>query len=484
MSAKEQILSKVLWSAVERFSVQGIQFILTLVIARILLPSDYGLVAMLTIFMVLSQVIVDSGFASALIQKKDRTDIDYSTAFYFNAIGSLIIYACLFLSAPFIASFFNEPQLNSITKVFGLNVIIMSMGIVQQAKLMIELDFKRQAIASLIAVISSGTLGLWLAFHNYGVWTLVYQSLANNFVRVLMQWIFSRWLPSFCFSFQSFRSLFGFGSKLMLSVLLHQFYTNLYSLVIGKFFLASDLGYFNRAYTIAQFPSSNLSNILMKVMYPIQCRYQDDMEQLRSIFMKYMRISIYAVFPLMIMLVALAEPLVHLILTDKWLPAVPYLRILCIAFMWDPIMRINSTILNVKGRTDYFLKAEVIKKAVAIILLVISVPFGVTAMCYSLLLYSMADIVIIIYFSRRVTQIGYGKQLTELSPIVGLNALMGICLYLVTLLPLSAWGKLLLGVPSGIIIYLSVSCVFHMSEWQMLLSVLKKSRGRSSQPSE
>lgn len=484
MSIKEQAAKSVFWSAVERFSVQGVQFLLTLVIARILSPDDYGLVAMLGIFMALSQVLIDSGFANALIQKQDRSETDYSTAFYFNAAGSVLIYLCLFVCAPLIARFFAEPQLAAITRVIGLTLIVNSLGIVQQARLTVDLDFKRLARASLRAVIISGAVGIWMAYQGFGVWTLVWQSLLNSFFRVVFLWIFSHWMPRRLFSWQSFRVLFSFGSKLMLSNLLHTFYTNCYSLVIGKCFSASQLGFFNRSYTLAQFPSTNFTNIVVRAVYPIQCRYQDDIPRLRSMFLKYMRTSCYLIFPVMVAVAALAEPLIELILTDKWLPAVPYLQILCVAFMWDPVMKINHTILNVKGRSDYFLYAEIWKKLIAFAILFATVPLGVLAMCWGLALYSFADMGVIIYYSRKLMKIGYLRQLRELLPVLLLNALMGICLYLVTLLPLSAWGKLLLGVPSGVIIYLAVSCVFHMSEWQMLLSVLKKSRGRSSHPSE
>ncbi len=474
MSIKEQATKSVFWSAVERFSVQGIQFLLTIVIARILSPDDYGLVAMLGIFMALSQVLIDSGFANALIQKKNRSETDYSTVFYFNTVGSVLVYGFLFLCAPSIANFFDEPQLKLITRVVGLNLIINSLGIVQQARLTIDLNFKRQAQASLIAVVISGGIGLWMAYNGWGVWTLVWQGLLNNLFRVLFLWIFSRWLPCGLFSFQSFRILFSFGAKLMLSSMLHTVYTNCYSLIIGKVFSASELGFFNRSYTLAQFPSTNFTNIMVRAVYPIQCRYQDDMLQLRSIFMKYMRISCYLIFPVMISVTALAEPLVSLILTDKWLPAVPFLRILCIAFMWDPVMKINHNILNVKGRTDYFLYAEIIKKLVAFTILFVTIPFGVMIMCWGLVAYALVDLIIIIYFSRKITGIGYMRQLKELSPVIMLNTVLGLCMYWVSLFSVPLYMQIILPLIIGGGSYIIISCLFQMQEWKMLLSVIKR----------
>ncbi len=474
MSIKEQATKSVFWSAIERFSVQGIQFILTIIIARILSPDDYGLIAMLGIFLALSQVLIDSGFAFALVQKQERTETDYNTAFYFNAFGSLFIYIILYLLAPYIANFFEEPQLTIVTRVLGINLIIMSLGIVQQAKLTIALDFKHQAMASLIAVIISGGIGLWMAYSGYGVWTLVFQSIANNFLRVCFLWVFSRWLPCWKFSYQSFSSLFRFGSKLMLTGLMHELYSNLYSLIIGKFFSASDLGYYNRSYTLAQFPSANIANVIVRAVYPIQCRYQDDMEQLRSMFMKYMRISCYVIFPFMVTLFVLAESFVLILLTEKWLPAVAFIKILSLAFVWDPIMKINNNILSVKGRTDYALKAEVIKKIVAIVLLVVSVPFGITIMCFSLVLYAVADMVIIIYFSRKVINIGYCVQFRGLLPVVFLNIVMGVVMYGITCFPLSVLAKLLIPLVVGWSLYLFLSWLFKMQEWSIFLSLIKR----------
>lgn len=476
MSIKEQATKSVFWSAVERFSVQGIQFVLTIVIARILSPDDYGLVAMLSIFMALSQVLIDSGFANALIQKKDRSDTDYSTAFYFNAIGAVVVYLCLFGCAPLIARFFAEPQLTAITRVIGLTLVINSLGIVQQARLTVDLDFKRLAHASLRAVVLSGIVGIWMAYNNFGVWTLVWQSLLNSLLRVIFLWVFSHWMPRRVLSWQSFRTLFSFGSKLMLSGILHTFYTNCYSLIIGKCFSASQLGFFNRSYTLAQFPSSNLTNIVVRAVYPIQCRYQDDMPRLRSMFLQYMRMSCYLIFPVMVGVTALAEPLVKVILTDKWLPAVPYLQILSIAFMWDPVMKINHTILNVRGRSDYFLYAEIYKKMAAFAILFASIPLGVTVMCWGLVLYSFVDMGVIIFYSRKLMDVGYVRQFRELLPVLLLNAVMGVCLYMVTLLPLPDYGKLLAGALSGILIYVAGSVAFRMPEWQLLLSVVKRKK--------
>lgn len=473
MSVKQQATNSVIWSAVERFSVQGIQFLLSLVIARLLLPTDYGTVAMLSFFMAIAQAFIDGGFANALIQKRQKREADFSTVFYFNIVISVFLYVLLFAASPWIADFFEMRVLKDVTRIFGLILLINSFGIVQQARLTIALDFKRQAYASLIAVATSGAVGVWMAYKGYGVWTLVYQALLNNFLRVLFIWIFSRWIPKLQFSRQSFRELFGFGSKLLLSTVLHTIYTNLYTLIIGKFFASTELGYYNRSFTIAQFPSVNMTNVIVRAVYPIQCRIQDDMEETKNFFRKYMRMSCYLIFPVMIALCAVAEPLVRLVLTDKWLPMVPMLQLLCIAFMWDPVMRINNNILNVKGRSDYFLYAEVVKKVVAFGILFASLPFGVVVMCAGLIFYSLADIVIIVYYSRKLVGITLWQQLRALLPVLLLSGSMGGLMYAVTCIDsFTPLVKVCVAVPLGGVFFVAVSWFFRFQEFHLLKSVL------------
>ncbi|MEG1607322.1 MAG: lipopolysaccharide biosynthesis protein [Mucinivorans sp.] len=474
MSLKQQTTNSVFWSSIERFSVQGIQYVLSILIARQLLPSDYGMIAMIGIFMTIAQTFVDSGFGNALIQKNNRTEIDYSTVFYFNIVVALVVYALLYFCSPLIASFFEEPKLDMVTKAIGLTLIINSFGIVQQTKLTIALDFKRQAIASLIAVILSGAIGVWMAYNDYGVWTLVWQALLNNVIRVIILWSLMIWRPIAAFSTDSFRGLFAFGSKLLASQLLHTIYTNLYTLVIGKQFAATELGFFNRASTLAQFPSSNFTNVIVRAIYPIQCKIQDDTEQLNRTFLVYLRMACYIIFPIMIALCMMAHPLIELLLTEKWLPAVPFFQILCIAYMWDPVMKINHNMLNVKGRSDYFLRAEFIKKATAIIILVATIPFGITVMCLGLIVYSFADMLIIIHFTHRLTQITLVQQAKTLMPIILLSVTMGLVIWLVMFISTTALWQLILGSLAAMIYYFSVSYLLKFNELNQLLSIIRK----------
>lgn len=472
-SLKSQAVKGVVWSAVERFSVQGIQFVLSIIIARLVAPSEYGLIAMLGIFLAIAQTFIDSGFSIALIQKKDRTEVDFSTVFYFNIIISLVVYLLLFFAAPYITIFYNEPSLNIITKWLGLNIIISAFSIVQCAKLTIRLDFKTQAKASLIAVVISGICGIILAYTGYGVWALVFQSLLNNLLNTFLLCFFTRWIPTMEFSWQSFRILFTFGSKLLLSGLLHTIYLNLYSLVIGKRYSAIDVGYYNRAYSMVQYFSVNIVGVLTRAIYPMQCDLQDNEEQLKYSFIQYLQVSCYFIFPLMIGISILAKPLIVVLLTEAWLPTAELLSILCLAYIWYPIMLVNNQILKVKGRSDYFLKAEIIKKIVAILILFITLPWGVRNLCWGVFFYNIIDCIIIIYFTKKVINIGYWEQMKNILPLLIINIVMAVVLWIFVLFVQQVWLQLLGGGLVSITVYLIMSFLFNIDLLYKLLHVLK-----------
>lgn len=475
MSIKDQAAKGMMWNAIERLSSQGIQFVLTIIIARILSPDDYGLVAMLGIFIAIAQTIIDSGFSNALIQKTNRTEIDYSTMFYFNIIASIFIYLLLFVSAPWIALFYDKPELVKIVRFIGITLITNSLGVIQMTRLIIALDFKKLAIAALLSVIISGSLGLWMAYHGYGVWTLVFQALLSNLSWTVTLWIFAKWSPKWCFSLSSFRELFSFGSKLLFSNLLHTLYTNMYSLVVGKYFNASTLGYFNRAYTLGQFPVQNFGNIVQKVLYPIQCRFQDEDEKFNQIFISYLRISSFVLFPLMIGFTVLATPVITLLLTEKWLPAVPLLQIMCLSMMWFPIMQANVSVLDAKGRSDYHLQSEIIKKILAVFILLATLPFGINGVCLGMMIYSFVDMAVVIAYSRRLTSVGYKLQFKILIPSFMLALIMGGLVYLIAYNINSVVHKLLVGAGVGFIFYVTLAYLLRFQEFKILLSFIKKS---------
>lgn len=460
-SLKKSTIKGVFWSSVERFSVQGIQFVLSLLIARQLMPSDYGLIAMLSIFMALAQSFVDSGFSSALIQKQGRTDTDYSTVFYFNIGVGIAIYGLFWILSPLIASFYKQEALEDIAVWVALNFVISAFATVQRAKLTIELDFRRQAVISLVSVIISGGIAVWMAYHGYGVWTLVVQGLLNNGISTILLWISAKWLPKAVFSMKSFKELFGFGSKLLAGGLLHTLYTNMYSLVIGKAYSSSDLGYFNRAFTITQYPSSNITNILTRVTYPVECRMQDDNGKLQEKFFLFIRLTAFVVFPMMTGLAAIADPLIRLILTDKWAGCIPYMQIICFAYMWDPVMRMSWDLLNAKHRSDYSLKSEIIKKIVAFAILFATIPFGLDIICLGLILYSLADIFIVTRYTRKILpDVTFRNEMKVLLPVFLQSIAMGTTVYVIIQFINSLWLQLICGITVGIGAYLIMTYLF------------------------
>ena len=332
---KSKTVSGVLWSAVERFSLQGVQFLINIIMARILLPADYGMIGMLVVFLQISQLFNDGGFANALIQRKDTTEIDFSTVFYFNILVGALFYFLIFVSAPLISTFYNIPDLTNIARAVGLNLIISAFSAIHRVKLTIEVDFKTLSKISLIAAVLSGIIGVGLAYYGIGVWALVFQSLLNSLLLTLLSYYFCSWKPLLIFSIHSFKKLFSFGSKLLISNLMHAVYSNLYTIVIGRRFSAIDLGYYTRAEQFAIFPSANLNAVISRVTFPILSSIQDDDERLTAAYRKYIRLSSYLIFPLMVGLAVLAEPIIVLLLTEKWIGVVVLLQILCFDWIFD-----------------------------------------------------------------------------------------------------------------------------------------------------
>lgn len=473
-SIKHQAVKGVMWSAVERFSVQGIQFVLSIIIARLVLPSEYGLIAMLGIFLAIAQTFVDSGFSNALIQKKDRTEVDYSTVFYFNIFISLIVYGVLFVAAPYIASFYGESELVTVTRWVGLNVVLNSFMLVQRTRVLIASDFRTLAKVSLIAVIISGSIGVCLAWLGYGVWALVIQSLGNTFLNVILLWRFVAWIPKRVFSVSSFHRLFTFGSKLLIGGLLNTIYLNLYTLVIGRFFNSAQVGYFNRSQTFAVFPATSLTEIVNRTMYPVLCELQNDEEALIHTFFNYLRSTVFIVFPLMTGLAVLSESLIEVILTKKWLPAAPLMSILCMAYMWYPIMVFNWQLLNVKGRSDLSLKAEIIKKVGAFSILIVSIPWGVNVICWGLLAYSLFDLITISFFVRKIYPFDLRKELVGLFPVGLSSLLMGLCICISLQFISSPVLRLATGIVVGTLSYLFFCFFFKVKEFDFIKQIIKK----------
>lgn len=471
---KEKTVSGIMWSAIERFSLQLVQFVINIIMARLLLPSDYGMIGMLAIFLQISQAFVDGGFANALIQKQDRTEIDYSTVFYFNIAISVLFYVLIFVFAPLIAEFYRMPDLTIVARIIAINLIISSLSAVHKIKLIVAVNFKTQSIISLVSAIISGTVGIVLAYNNWGVWALVFQSVFNSLLLTILLYYFLHWTPLIIFSLSSFRKLFSFGSKLLLSGLIHTAYYNLYSIVIGRRFSAVDLGYYTRAEQLAIFPSSNINAIISRVTFPILSSIQDDNERLALAYRKYIRLASFLIFPLMMGLIVLAKPVVILLLTEKWMNVIILLQILCLDWMFDHLSVINLNLLYVKGRSDLALRLEIIKKIIAVSIIFLSIPFGLIGMCWGRVIYSLIATYMNTYYTNSLIGLSFMTQMRDILPYFLLSVAMGACVYFFTFSIGNAYFQIIIGLCMGGSLYVLLAFLFKFTCLTELLLLLKK----------
>jgi teichuronic acid exporter len=417
MHDKKKIKSGFIWSALDSLGTQAIGLLISLVLANILGPSVFGLVAMLTIFMAIANVFVNSGFSSALIRKTERTEADFSTTFYFSLAVSIGCYALLFFCAPYIAQFYQQPELTLLTRVIALTIIINTFAAIPRVKLTVNLNFKTQAKCNLIALAISGTLALMLAYLGYGVWALVAQQLTLAIVNVSMLNLLTPWWPKQKFSNKSFKELFGFGSKLLLSGLIDTVYKNAYGLIIGKQFGGIELGLFNQANKLSSLPATTLTGVIQKVTYPMLSAMQHDTKKLDAAYLLMLQFSASIIFPVMFGLCIIAKPFIAVLLGPQWQGSAEFISIITMGLMLYPISAINLNMLQVKGRSDLFLKLEVSKKAITTVVLIITVPIGIKAMCIGMIICSYLGLFINMYYTGKLSSITTTKQLSALFPI-------------------------------------------------------------------
>ena len=413
VDVRKESLNGFFWSAIEKFSNQGIRFLVGIVLARILLPSDFGAIAIMTVFISISDSFIDSGFGKALIRKNDRTEVDFSTVFYFNIIVASAFYVLLFFLAPWIGAFFKNSILCPVLRVFSLSLIFGSLISVLNAKLFINLDFKAIAIRSFLSSVISGIVGISLAYLGFGIWALVYQALTISIVNFLFVWFYSKWLPLLAFSWDSFKELGNYGSKLLLAGLLSSLYENLTPLVIGKNYTSKELGFYNRGSELANYPNYALLSIIQSVIFPLFSKIQDDDTRLIQLYRKYIKISSIPLIFFSLLLASIGKPLILLLLTNKWYESIIYLQLLCLSVVFNHINTINLSLLQVKGRSDLFLKLELIKKSISILLLFASLPFGIIWICVSRIVYNQIAIIINTYYTGKLYNIGYFSQVKD-----------------------------------------------------------------------
>ena len=477
-----KVISGLFWRFAERCGAQGVSFVVSIVLARLLAPEVYGTIALVTVFTAVLQVFVDSGMGNALIQKKDADNEDFSTVFYFNMAVCCVLYLGMYIAAPYIAEFYNDRELTAVVRVLSLTLIISGVKNVQQAYVSRNMLFKHFFYATLGGTVGAAAIGIAMAYMGYGVWALVVQQVFNAAVDTVILWITVKWRPGRTFSFQRLKGLFSFGWKLLVSGLLDTVYGNLRQLLVGKLYSSSDLAYYNRGQQFPNFIVNNINSSIDSVLFPVMSSVQDDRENVKDMTRKSIKVSVYVMAPLMMGLAFTAESVVRLVLTDKWLACIPFLRIFSITYMFYPIHTANLNAIKAMGRSDLFLKLEIMKKGVGLILMISSIQFGVLAMAYSMLVGNVIGQVINSWPNRKLLGYSYADQIRDILPSILLAVFMGTCVYTVVFLKLSPLVTLCTQVVFGALVYTAGSAFLKMDSflyiWNMLKTVLHKDAER------
>ena len=465
--------TNLLWRFLERFGAQGVTFIVSLVLARILDPQTYGAVAIITVIISILQVFVDSGFGTALIQKKESDDLDFSTVFYFNLFLSSFLYLCLFFSSPFIASFFDISSLSLLVRIAGLLLFIFAFKNVQQAYVSKHLMFKKFFFSTLIGTIGAAIIGIVLALNGFGVWALIIQLLFNNAVDALILWLTVKWKPKFLFSFKRLGQLFKYGWKLLVSSLIMVTYNEARQLVIGKMYTTEDLAHFNRGHQLPYIMTTNINASIDSVMLPIMSRVQDDKYRVKEITRRTIRISSFVIWPMMMGLAVCSYPLIKIILTEKWLPCIPYLIIFCIAYSFYPVTTANLNAIKAIGKSGVYLILEIIKKTVGVLTLIVSMWFGPFWIAVACLFMAVFDQAVILLPNKKLLNYSIIEQIKDVLPAFLLSAFMGACVYKISTFGLSEWLTLAIQVPLGIFIYIAVAYLFKVESLTYIVQQAK-----------
>ena len=477
MYSSNRTLVNFIWRFAERCGAQLVTFIVSIVLARILTPSDYGTIALVTVFTTILQVFIDSGLSTALIQKKDADDLDFSSVFYFNFVICIILYLIMFVSAPFIADFYKDPSLVSIVRVISLTLIISGVKGVQQSYVSRHMLFKRFFFSTLGGTIFSAVLGIIMAYAGFGVWAIVFQQLSNNAIDTLILWITVKWRPIKKFSWSRLKNLLSFGWKMLASSLLDTVYNNLRNMIIGKLYTSADLAFYNQGDKFPKLIVTNINTSIDSVLLPTMSNEQDNHVRVKDMTRRAIKISTYIMAPLMIGLAFCAKPIVQIVLTDKWLPCVPYLQIFCISYLFWPIHTANLNAIKAMGRSDLFLKLEVIKKFIGMILLVITMNISVMAMAYSLLISGLISQVINSWPNRYLLKYSYIDQIKDILPNIVMALIMGVFVYFINYLNLSVLVSLMIQIILGGIIYLVLSIFTKNDSFTYLINILKNRKG-------
>lgn len=468
-----KIIGNFIWRFAERSGAQLVTFVVSIVLARILMPEDYGTVALVTVFTTIMQVFVDSGLGTALIQKKDADDLDFSSVFYFNFAVCIILYMIMFFSAPLIASFYNMPELTPVVRVISLTIVISGVKGVQQSYVSRNMLFKRFFYSTLGGTIFSAFLGIGMAYAGFGVWAIVAQQLSNTTIDTLILWITVKWRPKRMFSWKRLKGLLGFGWKMLCSALLDTVYNNLRSLLIGKVYSSADLAYYNEGKKFPNLIVTNINTSIDSVLLPAMSKEQDDKDRVKNMTRRSIMVSCYIMAPLMIGLACCASNIVVVVLTEKWLPCVFFLQIFCITYMFYPIHTANLNAIKAMGRSDLFLKLEIWKKVIGLILLLATLFISVKAMAYSLLISTLTSMIINSWPNKKLLDYSFLEQMKDILPSILLAVGMGVSVYLMGVLNLPTLPLLLIQVVCGGLIYVAGSAIFKLEPFLYLFGIIK-----------
>ncbi len=474
-SVRSQLLHGVAWNFIEKILIRGVSFFIGIILARLLSPSDYGLIGMLAVFISISNVFIEGGLAKALIQRQNCQDIDFSTAFVANVGISLVIYLIMYISAPRIADFYNEPILIDLTRILSLNFILGSFNIVQRAKMMAKVDFKSLAQINVISTIISGLFGILMAYLGYGVWALVGQILCSTIVLIILFPIYSRWEPSFKFSIASFRQLFGFGSKLMVTGVYSVVLNNISTICIGKFYRSQQLGFFTRASQFSELISTTSYEVIGNVTFPVLSELQNDKSRLVEVYRMSLFFTALIIFPIMILTTLLAKPMIIVLLTEKWLPCVVLIQWLCLARMFTPLSAINMNILNAVGRSDLFMKLDFSKLPLILLTFAITIPISVEAIVIGDFISTFLCFFINAYLPGRMFGYGAWEQIKDWRYIILSIVIMAGAVNLILYFMTNVWLQLIVGGLVGMLVYIGCCLMFNVINDNMFVMMkLKK----------
>lgn len=470
---KQNVLSNIIWRFAERCGAQIVQFVVSIVLARILAPEAYGTIALITVFTTVFQVFVDSGLGNALIQKKDADDLDFSTVFYTNIVFCVILYTIIYFISPVIANFYNDTSLIILIRVLSITILISGIKNVQQAYVSKKLMFRKFFWATIGGTIVAAIVGITMALNGFGVWALIAQQLINLTIDTIILWITVKWRPKLQFSFKRLKGLFSYGWKLLVSAIIDTVYNNIRSLIIGKKYSSSDLAYYNKG---KQFPNlivNNVNTAIDSVLLPTMSNVQDNKEKVKNMTRKSIKVSVFIMAPLMMGLAFCSNNVVELLLTEKWLPAVPYLCIFCITYIFYPIHTANLNAIKAMGRSDLFLKLEILKKVVGIILLLVTMNISVMAMAYSLIISSFLSQIINSWPNKKLLNYSYIEQIKDIFPSILLSVIMGMIILVFNLLKISIILKLILQVITGGVIYILGAKLLKIESFDYLFDIVK-----------